>query len=148
MLIASGLPYTIIRPCRLTDGPYTSYDLNTLLKASSGSKKEVKLSLEDNFSGEASRIFVAGKHTSPFHLLCPDSYSLQLFLLKLNLLESCSLQYCLNENVLCVEAIVQSLQCLSTEGNAIAIESIEGEGPRQDLQKWEARFSSVAGSSR
>ena len=29
----SGLPYTIIRPGRLTDGPYTSYDLNTLLQA-------------------------------------------------------------------------------------------------------------------
>ncbi|KAJ9558764.1 hypothetical protein OSB04_013378 [Centaurea solstitialis] len=32
----SGLPYTIIRPGRLTDGPYTSYDLNTLLKATAG----------------------------------------------------------------------------------------------------------------
>jgi len=31
-LQASGLPYTILRPSRLTDGPYTSYDLNTLLQ--------------------------------------------------------------------------------------------------------------------
>ena len=31
-LEATGLPYTIMRPGRLTDGPYTSYDLNTLLK--------------------------------------------------------------------------------------------------------------------
>jgi hypothetical protein len=31
-LEASGLPYTILRPSRLTDGPYTSYDLNTLLQ--------------------------------------------------------------------------------------------------------------------
>ncbi|CAA6654110.1 unnamed protein product [Spirodela intermedia] len=33
---SSGLPFTIIRAGRLTDGPYTSYDLNTLLKATAG----------------------------------------------------------------------------------------------------------------
>lgn len=32
LLKASGLPFTIVRPGRLTDGPYTSYDLNTLLQ--------------------------------------------------------------------------------------------------------------------
>lgn len=32
VLEGSGLPYTILRPSRLTDGPYTSYDLNTLLQ--------------------------------------------------------------------------------------------------------------------
>ena len=32
-LMNSGLPFTILRPGRLTDGPYTSYDINTLLKA-------------------------------------------------------------------------------------------------------------------
>ena len=31
-LIASGMPYTVLRPSRLTDGPYTSFDVNTLLK--------------------------------------------------------------------------------------------------------------------
>lgn len=36
LLEASGLPFTIFRPGRLTDGPYTSYDLNTLLKATAG----------------------------------------------------------------------------------------------------------------
>jgi hypothetical protein len=35
-LMASGLPYTILRPSRLTDGPYTSYDLNTLLQVGTG----------------------------------------------------------------------------------------------------------------
>jgi uncharacterized protein YbjT (DUF2867 family) len=29
-LMASGLPYTVLRPGRLTDGPYTSYDVNTV----------------------------------------------------------------------------------------------------------------------
>ena len=33
LLQQSGLPWTIVRPNRLTDGPYTSYDLNTLLQA-------------------------------------------------------------------------------------------------------------------
>ncbi|KAK2641222.1 hypothetical protein Ddye_022985 [Dipteronia dyeriana] len=37
----SGLPFTIIRPGRLTDGPYTSYDLNTLLKATAGQRRAV-----------------------------------------------------------------------------------------------------------
>lgn len=35
-LMASGLPYTLLRPSRLTDGPYTSYDLNTLLQVRVG----------------------------------------------------------------------------------------------------------------
>lgn len=35
LLQGSGMPYTILRPSRLTDGPYTSYDLNTLLKVGS-----------------------------------------------------------------------------------------------------------------
>ncbi len=56
----SGLSYTILRPGRLTDGPYTSYDLNTLLKATSGSRKDVQLSPKDDQQGEASRIVVAG----------------------------------------------------------------------------------------
>lgn len=37
----SGIPFTIIRAGRLTDGPYTSYDLNTLLKATAGERRAV-----------------------------------------------------------------------------------------------------------
>lgn len=59
VLQASGLSYTIIRPNRLTDGPYTSYDLNTLLKGVSGERQDVILSLEDDQVGETSRIAVA-----------------------------------------------------------------------------------------
>ncbi|KAG2448365.1 hypothetical protein HYH02_006947 [Chlamydomonas schloesseri] len=58
-LEASGLPYTIIRPGRLTDGPYTSYDLNTLLQATAGTRQDVQLSPRDDQRGEASRIAVA-----------------------------------------------------------------------------------------
>lgn len=56
---ASGLPYTIIRPGRLIDGPYTSYDLNTLLKAKTDGKKAVVIEKGDSLNGEASRIDVA-----------------------------------------------------------------------------------------
>lgn len=55
----SGVPYTIVRPGRLTDGPYTSYDLNTLLQATAGSRQDVQLSAKDEQRGEASRIAVA-----------------------------------------------------------------------------------------
>ncbi len=58
-IINSGLPYTIIRPGRLIDGPYTSYDLNTLLKAKTNSKLAVVIGKGDTLSGQTSRIDVA-----------------------------------------------------------------------------------------
>ncbi len=58
-IIRSGLPYSIIRPARLIDGPYTSYDLNTLLKAKTGGKLAVVVGTGDTLSGETSRIDVA-----------------------------------------------------------------------------------------
>ena len=58
-ITASGLPYTIIRPARLIDGPYTSYDLNTLLRAKTDGTKAVEIEPGDRLNGEASRIDVA-----------------------------------------------------------------------------------------
>jgi uncharacterized protein YbjT (DUF2867 family) len=58
-IIRSGLPYTIIRPGRLIDGPYTSYDLNTLLKAKTQGKLGVVVSTGDTLLGQTSRIDVA-----------------------------------------------------------------------------------------
>ncbi|MEQ8463845.1 SDR family oxidoreductase [Coleofasciculus sp. E1-EBD-02] len=58
-IINSGLPYTIIRPARLIDGPYTSYDLNTLLKAKTDGKLGVVVGTGDTLNGETSRIDVA-----------------------------------------------------------------------------------------
>lgn len=55
----SGIPYTVIRSGRLTDGPYTSYDLNTLLKATAGSRRDVIIAQGDKLTGEASRVVVA-----------------------------------------------------------------------------------------
>ncbi|BDA42679.1 probable protein TIC 62, chloroplastic [Coccomyxa sp. Obi] len=59
LLQQSGLPWTIVRPGRLTDGPYTSYDLNTLLQATAGTRQDIQVSLKDDQSGETSRIAVA-----------------------------------------------------------------------------------------
>ena len=58
-IVASSLPYTIIRPARLIDGPYTSYDLNTLLRAKTDGKQAVKIEPGDRLNGETSRIDVA-----------------------------------------------------------------------------------------
>jgi uncharacterized protein YbjT (DUF2867 family) len=58
-IINSGLPYTIIRPARLIDGPYTSYDLNTLVKATTDGKLGVVVGTGDTLSGDTSRIDVA-----------------------------------------------------------------------------------------
>ena len=59
LLESSGLPYTIVRPNRLCDGPYTSYDLNTLLKGVAGERQDIILTLKDDQVGETSRIAVA-----------------------------------------------------------------------------------------
>ena len=44
LLQQSGLPWVLLRPGRLTDGPYTSFDLNTLLRATSGARQAVQVS--------------------------------------------------------------------------------------------------------
>jgi uncharacterized protein YbjT (DUF2867 family) len=58
-IVYSGLPYTIIRPGRLIDGPYTSYDLNTLLKAKTDGKLGLVIGTGDRLNGQTSRIDVA-----------------------------------------------------------------------------------------
>jgi uncharacterized protein YbjT (DUF2867 family) len=58
-IVQSGLPYTIVRPGRLIDGPFTSYDLNTLLQATTAGKLGVVLGTGDKLTGQTSRIDVA-----------------------------------------------------------------------------------------
>ncbi len=58
-LVRSGLPYTIIRPGQLTDGPYTSRDFNTLIQASTDSKLGVVVETGESINGQSSRIDVA-----------------------------------------------------------------------------------------
>lgn len=96
----SGIPYTIIRPGRLTDGPYTSYDLNTLLKATAGERRAVLLGQGDKLVGEVSRLVVA-------------------------------------------EACIQALDIESTEGEVFEINSVKGDGPGNDQQKWREMFDAA-----
>eukprot|EP01018_Ginkgo_biloba_P030926 Gb_25708 [translate_table: standard] len=69
-LRSSGIPFTIIRPGRLTDGPYTSYDLNTLLKATAGKRRAVLIGQGDELVGEASRLDVAEACIQALDLEC------------------------------------------------------------------------------
>ncbi|KAI3697188.1 hypothetical protein L6452_30020 [Arctium lappa] len=96
----SGLPYTIIRPGRLTDGPYTSYDLNTLLKATAGERRAVVIGQGDKLVGEVSRLVVA-------------------------------------------EACIQALDIDFTRGQIYEINSVPGEGPGSDTEKWKELFKAA-----
>lgn len=58
-LQSSTLDYTIVRPGRLIDGPYTSYDLNTLIQASTHGKQDVVVGSGDTLLGQTSRKDVA-----------------------------------------------------------------------------------------
>lgn len=69
-LQSSGIAFTIIRPGRLMDGPYTSYDLNTLLKATAGTRRAVLIGQGDELVGEASRIDVAEACIQALYLEC------------------------------------------------------------------------------
>eukprot|EP00262_Sarcandra_glabra_P002885 TRINITY_DN13286_c0_g1_i1.p1 TRINITY_DN13286_c0_g1~~TRINITY_DN13286_c0_g1_i1.p1 ORF type:complete len:350 (+),score=55.56 TRINITY_DN13286_c0_g1_i1:33-1052(+) len=96
----SGLPYTIIRAGRLTDGPYTSYDLNTLLKATAGQRRAVLIGQGDKLVGEVSRLVVA-------------------------------------------EACIQALDIEFTQGQIYEINSVKGDGPDTELEKWKELFRSA-----
>lgn len=58
-ILRSGLPYTILRPGQLTDGPYTSRDFNSLVKATTEGKLGVTIETGDSINGQTSRIDVA-----------------------------------------------------------------------------------------
>ncbi|XP_020571281.1 sanguinarine reductase isoform X2 [Phalaenopsis equestris] len=88
------------RAGRLTDGPYTSYDLNTVLQATAGKRRAVVIGKGDKLVGEASRIVVA-------------------------------------------EACIQALDIEFTQGQIYEINSIEGEGPGNDPEKWRELFKAA-----
>ncbi|XVF69564.1 hypothetical protein PTKIN_Ptkin11bG0091300 [Pterospermum kingtungense] len=88
------------RAGRLTDGPYTSYDLNTLLKATAGQRRAVLIGQGDKLVGEVSRLVVA-------------------------------------------EACIQALDIEFTEGKVYEINSVEGEGPGTDPEKWKELFKTA-----
>ncbi|HEY9737189.1 MAG TPA: SDR family oxidoreductase [Trichocoleus sp.] len=74
----SGLPYTIIRPGRLIDGPFTSYDLNTLLQAKTQGKRGVVIGQGDTLSGDASRIDVAAACVAALHSPAVENQTFEL----------------------------------------------------------------------
>ena len=78
-LRSSGLPLTILRPGRLIDGPYTSYDLNTLLKATTDeARKGVKVAPGDCLDGQTSRLAVAEAVVQSLGLACCEGKELCL----------------------------------------------------------------------
>jgi len=70
VLKQSGIPYTVLRPSRLTDGPYTSYDLNTLLQGVSGTRNQLKVSPEDVLRGECGRVALSEAIAQILSLSC------------------------------------------------------------------------------
>jgi hypothetical protein len=79
VLRASGLPATILRPGRLTDGPYTSYDLNTLFKATAGPDRAgVRAAPADCLDGQTSRVAVAEALVQCLGLACTEGAALSL----------------------------------------------------------------------
>lgn len=53
-------------------GPYTSYDLNTLLKGVAGTRQSVQLSPADDQVGETSRIATAEAMVQALQLECAE----------------------------------------------------------------------------
>lgn len=65
------------RPGRLTDGPYTSYDLNTLLQATAGERRAVLIGqgtwispLLDSLKTVSMNVFA-----NLYRILCPSPFS-------------------------------------------------------------------------
>lgn len=60
LVIASGIPYTIVRPGILSEGPFTGKGVNDrILRATTGSLRGVNLSSNDDIKGKAARSVVA-----------------------------------------------------------------------------------------
>lgn len=77
-LKGSGLPWTVLRPGRLTDGPYTSYDLNTLLRATADAARGVVAAADDVLDGQTSRIAVAEAVVQSLMLPCTEGAAISL----------------------------------------------------------------------
>lgn len=60
LVISSGIPYTIVRPGVLSEGPYTGKGVNDrFIRATTGSLTGVALSNHDDINGKAARSVVA-----------------------------------------------------------------------------------------
>jgi uncharacterized protein YbjT (DUF2867 family) len=77
-ILRSGLPYTIIRPGQLTDGPYTSRDFNSLVQASSEGKLGVVVATGDTLNGQTSRIDVAAACVACLSLAAAENKAFEI----------------------------------------------------------------------
>ena len=102
----------VCRPGRLTDGPYTSYDLNTLLKATAGERRAV----------------VIGKG----YFFCSPAFYEEPFVLIRSLLLLTLPHILLGDKLVgevsrlvVAEACIQALDIESTEGQIYEINSVK-----------------------
>jgi NAD(P)H-binding len=149
LLEASGLPFVLLRPGRLTDGPYTSYDLNTLLQATAGSRQDVRLSAAEDQNGEASRIAVAGGElgsnviSHAYHPSMPGAQFRQKDICPTYICHFCQHTRHRPAAVRRAEAMVQLLSAEDVEGRKFSLVSMEGDGPGQDTAAWRQLFTSA-----
>ncbi|CAI5529945.1 unnamed protein product [Closterium sp. Naga37s-1] len=133
---SSGIPYTILRPGRLTDGPYTSYDLNTLLKATAGMRKAVEVRRgSDSFSGETSRVVLAEGCVQALGAKAAENEVFEML--------SVEGEGPGGGGVVLAEGCVQALGVKATENEVFEILSVEGDGLGGDEGAWEKIFASA-----
>ncbi|PPS05505.1 hypothetical protein GOBAR_AA15139 [Gossypium barbadense] len=127
----------VYRAGRLTDGPYTSYDLNTLLKATAGQRRAVVIGQGDNLVGEVSRLVVAEA--------CIQAMDIEFTEGKIYEINSVEVS-----TAICYSSIMNIFGVLKykKKGEDFLCESglpftIIGEGPGTDPEKWEELFKTA-----
>ncbi|CAI5981928.1 unnamed protein product [Closterium sp. NIES-65] len=148
---SSGIPYTILRPGRLTDGPYTSYDLNTLLKATAGMRKAVEVKRgSDTLSGETSRVVLAEGCVQALGVKAAENEVFEMLSVegegpggdesaweKIFASAPAGKRLKTQRRVVLAEGCVQVLGVQAAENEVFEMKSLEGEGPGGDEGAWE-----------
>ncbi len=78
VILRSGLPYTIIRPGQLIDGPYTSRDFNTLIQATTEGKLGLVVATGDTLNGQTSRIDVAAACVACLNIAAAENKAFEM----------------------------------------------------------------------
>ncbi|MBA0800460.1 hypothetical protein Gohar_010889, partial [Gossypium harknessii] len=121
------------RAGRLTDGPYTSYDLNTLLKATAGQRRAVVIGQGDNLVGEVSRLVVAEACIQAMDIEFTEGK-----IYEINSVEGTDIILESHWKLLSI-FLVDKLVCQNED-----IEfTWQGEGPGTDPEKWEELFKTA-----
>ncbi|MBA0767608.1 hypothetical protein Gotri_016474, partial [Gossypium trilobum] len=123
----------VYRAGRLTDGPYTSYDLNTLLKATAGQRRAVVIGQGDNLVGEVSRLVVAEACIQAMDIEFTEGK-----IYEINSVEGTDIILESHQKLLSI-FLVDKLVCQNED-----IEfTWQGEGPGTDPEKWEELFKTA-----